>query len=72
MYFFKLRPPLTYFYSSVSLQYTVSKKGGKPERKQCPLPYGLRNSYRNITSENSQDYAQKLNENSASVYIIEK
>ncbi len=35
-------------------------KGGKPDRKLYPLPYGLRNSYRNLKSENSQDYAQKL------------
>jgi hypothetical protein len=40
--------------------YTVKKKGGKPARKPHPLPYGLRNSYRNLKSENSQDYAQKL------------
>ncbi len=25
-----------------------------------PLSYGLRNPYRNLKSENSQDYAQKL------------
>jgi hypothetical protein len=34
-------------------------KGGKPDRKPFPLPYGLRNPYRNLQSENSQDYAQK-------------
>jgi hypothetical protein len=39
--------------------YTVKKKGGKPDRKPYPLPYGLRNPYRNLKSENSQDYAQK-------------
>ncbi len=33
--------------------------GGKPDRKPCPLPYGWRNPYRNLKSENSQDYAQK-------------
>ncbi len=39
--------------------YTVEEKGGKPDRKPYPLPYGLRNPYRNLKSENSQDYAQK-------------
>jgi hypothetical protein len=29
------------------------------DRKPYPLPYGLRNPYRNLKSENSQDYAQK-------------
>ncbi len=38
---------------------TLKKKGGKPDRKPYPLPYGLRNLYRNLKSENSQDYAQK-------------
>jgi hypothetical protein len=42
------------------LEYTVKEKGGKPDRKPYPLPYGgLRNPYRNPKSENSQDYAQK-------------
>jgi hypothetical protein len=35
------------------------ENGGKPDRKPCPLPYGLRNPYRNLKSENSKDYAQK-------------
>ncbi len=35
--------------------YTVKEKGGKSDRKPCPLPYGLRNPYRNLKSENSQD-----------------
>jgi hypothetical protein len=35
------------------------EKEGKCERKPYPLPYGLRNLYRNLKSENSQDYAQK-------------
>ena len=34
-------------------------EGGKPDRKPYPLPYGLRNPYRNLKFENSQDYAQK-------------
>jgi hypothetical protein len=36
----------------------VKEKGGKPHRKPHPLPSGL-NPYRNLKSENSQDYAQK-------------
>jgi hypothetical protein len=39
--------------------YTVKEKGGKTDRKPYPLPYGLRNPYRNLNSESSQDYAQK-------------
>ncbi len=30
-----------------------------PDRKPNPLPYGLLNPYRNLKSENSQDYSQK-------------
>jgi hypothetical protein len=45
------------------LLYTVKDKGGKPDRKPHPLPYGLRNPYRNLKSENSQDYAQKPQRN---------
>jgi hypothetical protein len=33
-----------------TLLYTVKKKGGKPDRKPHPLPYGLRNPYRNLKS----------------------
>jgi hypothetical protein len=51
LYFFKLLQPLTV---------SVKKKGGKTYRKPYPLPYGLRNPYTNIKSENSQDYAEKL------------
>jgi hypothetical protein len=43
--------------------YTVKEKGGNPNRKPYPLPYGLRNPYRNLKSENSQDYAQKPQRN---------
>jgi hypothetical protein len=46
------------FYSA--LVYTVTEKGGKPDRK--PLPYGLRNPYKNLWSEYFQDYAQKPKE----------
>jgi hypothetical protein len=42
------------------LLYTVKEKRGNPERKPYPPPYGLRNPYRNLKYENSQDYAQKL------------
>jgi hypothetical protein len=40
--------------------YIVNEKGGKPDRKPYPLPYGLRNPYRNLTSENSQETSAKL------------
>jgi hypothetical protein len=50
LYFSKLTQPLTV---------SVKEKGGKTERKPYPLPYGLRNPYRNLKSENSQDFAQK-------------
>jgi hypothetical protein len=49
--------PLTV--STVQLLYTVKEKGGKPNIKPYLLPYGLRNPYRNLKSENSQDNAQK-------------
>jgi hypothetical protein len=41
------------------LVYAVQEKGGNPERKPHPLPFDLRNPYRKLKSENSQDYAQK-------------
>jgi hypothetical protein len=53
------------FYSFYSLdivlyEYTVKERGGKHDRKPYHLPYnGLRNFYRNLQPENSQDYAQK-------------
>jgi hypothetical protein len=46
VYFFKLTQPLT-----VSLK----EKGGKTDKKTKPP----RNPYRNLKSENSQDYAEK-------------
>ncbi len=52
-YFFKFTQPLTV--SSLQLK----EKGGKPNRKPCPFPYGLRDPYGNLKSENSQDYAQQ-------------
>jgi hypothetical protein len=45
------------------LLYTEKEKEGKPDRKPHPLPYGLRNPYRNLKSDNSQDYAQKPQRN---------
>jgi hypothetical protein len=54
-YFFKLTQPLTF--STIQLLYSVQEKGGKPERKSCPVPYGLRNLHRNFKSENTEDYA---------------
>jgi hypothetical protein len=33
------------------LLYTVKEKGAKPDRKPHPLPYGLRNPYRNRKSD---------------------
>ncbi len=50
LYFFKLTQPLTV---------SVKEKGGKPDRKAYPLPYSLRNPYRNLKSEKSHDFAQK-------------
>jgi hypothetical protein len=49
--------------STVQLLYTAKEKGGKSDRKPYPLPYGLRNPYRNLKYENSQDYAQKPQRN---------
>jgi hypothetical protein len=43
--------------SRVLLMYTVKEKRGKPGKNPYPLPYVLRNPYRNLKSENSQDYA---------------
>ncbi len=40
------------------------RKRGKPNRKTYLLPFGFRNLYRYIKSENSQDYAQKPQRNS--------
>ncbi len=53
-----------------SFLYTVKEKGGKPERKPHLLPYGLRNPYRNLMSENSQDYAQKPQRNCTSAWYL--
>ncbi len=47
--------------STVKLLYTAKEKRGKPVRKPYPLSYVLRNSDRNLTSENSQDFIRNLN-----------
>jgi hypothetical protein len=53
----------------VQLLYTVKEKGGKPNRQPYPLPYGLRNPYRNLKPEN---YISKLcPETSMKVYVHE-
>jgi hypothetical protein len=54
----------SYSFSAVQLLYTVKEKGGKPDRKPCLFPYGLKNPYRNLKSENSKEYAQKPQKNS--------
>jgi hypothetical protein len=41
----------------------VKEKGGKPDRKLNPLPDRLRNPYGNLKCENSQDHAQKPQQN---------
>jgi hypothetical protein len=50
-------------FSRVQFLYTVKERGKKPDRKPYSLPYGSRNPYRNLKSENSQDYAQKPQRN---------
>ncbi len=67
----KLTQPLTV--STVQLLYTVKEKGGKSDRNYIPYLW-FKNPLRNIKSEDSQEYAQKLQRNwtlmiSASVLI---
>ncbi len=47
-----------------SLLYIVKKKGGKPDRKPYPLPFGFINPYRNLKSENSQQNCAFMNSTS--------
>ncbi len=47
------------FYSA----YTVKEKGVKTDMKPHPFLYVLRNPYRNLKSENPQDYAHKPQKN---------
>ncbi len=51
------------FWSSITALYNIKEKGGQPDRKPYPLPYGLRNPYRNLKSEKPQDYGQKPQQN---------
>jgi hypothetical protein len=55
----------------LQLLYTVQEKGRKPDRKLHPIPFGLRNPYRNLKTENSKDYAQKLRNIKEIVYVHE-
>jgi hypothetical protein len=58
----KLTQPLTV--STVQLLYTVKKaKWENLLENHTPLTYSLRNPYRNLKSENSQDYVQKPQRN---------
>jgi hypothetical protein len=54
---------LQFIYLFSTVQLVVKEAGGKPDRKQYPLPFSLRNPYGNLKSENSQDYAQKPQRN---------
>jgi hypothetical protein len=60
----------SFFLRPNSWRKSVNEKGGKPDRKPYPLPYGLRNPYRNLKSENSEDYAQFMNLASILVCIL--
>ncbi len=59
--FLKIHTTSYSFYSSVTVH--CEEKGGNPDKKLYHLSYGLRNPYRNIKYENSQDYAQKQQRN---------
>jgi hypothetical protein len=52
-YFYKLTQPLTV---------SVKEKGGKPDRKLYPLPYGLRNPYINLKFETLKIMPRNLKE----------
>ncbi len=74
-YFFKLTQPLTYFfkltqavtissfYSKAITLYRSKKENLIENHNPPPPPYVLRNPYRNLKSENSQDYTQKPQRN---------
>jgi hypothetical protein len=47
------------FLRNHATSYSFYRKKGENLKKTNPLPYGLRNTYRNLKSENSQDYAQR-------------
>jgi hypothetical protein len=46
--FLFLQTHATFYRFFRALLYTVKEKGGKPDRKSHPLPYDLRNPYRNL------------------------
>jgi hypothetical protein len=47
----------------------VKEKRRKPDRIHTTLPYGLGNPYRNLKSENSQNYAQKPQQNCTFMFL---
>jgi hypothetical protein len=47
------------FLQTIKSPYTLKEKGVKPDKKSYHLPYVLRNLYRNLKSDNSQEYAQE-------------
>jgi hypothetical protein len=57
-YFFKLTQRLMLSYSILQ-----RRKDENLIENHTPSPYGLRNPYKNLKSENSQDYAQKPQRN---------
>ncbi len=59
-YFFKISQPLTV---------SMKKNGGKPDRKPYPLPYGLRNPYRNLKSHLTQKQS-RLFRSSGPLFIL--
>ncbi len=61
--FFQTRTTSYSFYSSVTVH--CKRERRKTWQKIMPPPYGLRNTYRNLKSENSHDYAKKLQRNCA-------
>ncbi len=49
------------FIQTHTTSYSVCKGDRrKTDRKPYPIPYGLRNPYKNLKSENSQDTSMKL------------
>jgi hypothetical protein len=58
--FLFLQAHATFFMFYSVLLYTVKEKGGKPDRKPHPLPYDLRNPYRNLKSEMSKKYGHEF------------
>jgi hypothetical protein len=58
----------SYSFYSETLLYTLKEKGGKPDRNPHPLPFGLRNPYRILKSEYTQDLCS---ETSKKLYVHE-